>query len=164
MHGSVVLQFCSFLCRDIFECHHILVEYTFLQGDYTVINRSATSHKIESNFTLTFIKLKDRAPQRGDRWDCWNVGSHFGWWFTYFCRELKLNLFHAKLLPAKHGCNTKVAFILKYLTAKCVSQQKVAARKKWVASQNQLLAKIGYQSIMDDGQKEGKTKMAVILN
>ena len=26
--------------RDIFECHHILVEYTYLQEDYTIISRS----------------------------------------------------------------------------------------------------------------------------
>ena len=46
-----------------------------------------------------------------------------------FCK-LSFVLFHVKLLPAKNGCKTKVAFILKYLTAKYVCQLKVADQKK----------------------------------
>ena len=33
-------------------------------------------------------------------------------------------------MPGKNGCKTKMAFILKYLTARCICQLKVAARKK----------------------------------
>ena len=67
------------------------------------------------------------------------------------------------LLPAKNGCKTKMAFILKYLTAGCICQFEVAARKKKkIAGQNQLPAKIGHQN--ECQPIKGKIKLAGILN
>ena len=48
--------------RDIFECHHILVEYTYLQEDYTIISRSVVT-SITSIFLITeFCPDKGRFP------------------------------------------------------------------------------------------------------
>ena len=44
--------------RDIFECHHILVEYTYLQEDYTIISRSIiTLHFPRNRLFLTKVTL-----------------------------------------------------------------------------------------------------------
>ena len=67
-----------------------------------------------------------------------------------------IHLFHVKLLQAKNGCKTKVAFILKYRTAKCMCQPKLAGRKKRIPCQNNLPAKIGCQSRMDAIPKRAK--------
>ena len=57
-----------------------------------------------------------------------------------------------RFLPAKNGCKTKVAFILKYLTAKCMYQPKVSANV--AASQNQLTAKCRCKLKVAASQKE----------